>query len=403
MEHSPSEAPRPPDDHGSSRSRANVLRWQIGYGTFGIPQAAAPIAFALIALPITGSAESGAALVFAMTAAQILGTVPLTRLGGRFGGVGYLRTLIAFRTLGLIAVTILAAVSAPLIYLMISVVVAGLVNGAAYGYMRSLLNHLVTPAGMPRALGIAATLNEVAFASSPVLASALGAWSPVAAMALIAVLGAGPMLLIPSIPEAQPTPTAIRRSRQRSPVPRTVWIWLFASGATGAAIAGIEVGAVSFALSFGLNPAWAFLFALALCIGSVLGGVWVSIRNRMPGRGKVTTFFAITTAAFALLLIDGPIAVTLAGALLVGWFLPMLDTFYLLAIDALAPEDRRTEMFAQLRTTNALGIMATSGLLALFGLTTALYGALGLLVIATALAAVYSARGRRRRRTVMVG
>ncbi|SMX81886.1 MFS transporter [Brevibacterium aurantiacum] len=403
MEHSPSEAPRPPDDHGSSRSRANVLRWQIGYGTFGIPQAAAPIAFALIALPITGSAESGAALVFAMTAAQILGTVPLTRLGGRFGGVGYLRTLIAFRTLGLIAVTILAAVSAPLIYLMISVVVAGLVNGAAYGYMRSLLNHLVTPAGMPRALGIAATLNEVAFASSPVLASALGAWSPVAAMALIAVLGAGPMLLIPSIPEAQPTPTAIRRSRQRSPVPRTVWIWLFASGATGAAIAGIEVGAVSFALSFGLNPAWAFLFALALCIGSVLGGVWVSIRNRMPGRGKVTTFFAITTAAFALLLIDGPIAVTLAGALLVGWFLPMLDTFYLLAIDALAPEDRRTEMFAQLRTTNALGIMATSGLLALFGLTTALYGALGLLVIATALAAVYSARGRRRRRTVLVG
>lgn len=388
---------------GSSRSRVNVLRWQIGYGTFGVPQAAAPIAFALLALPLTGSAESGAGLVFAMTAAQILGSVPLTRLGGRFGGVGYLRTLIAFRTLGLIAVTILAAVSAPLVYLMISVVVAGLVNGAAYGYMRSLLNHLVAPAGMPRALGIAATLNEVAFASSPVLASALGAWSPVAAMAVVAILGAGPLLLIPSIPEARPTPIATRRSAQRSPVPRTVWIWLFASGATGAAIAGIEVGAVSFALSFGLNPAWAFLFALALCIGSVLGGVWVSIRNRMPGRGKVTTFFAITTVAFALLLINGPIAVTLAGALLVGWFLPMLDTFYLLALDALAPEDRRTEMFAQLRTTNALGIMATSGLLALFGLTTALYGALALLVIATALAAVYSARGRRKRRTVPLG
>lgn len=157
---------------------------------------------------------------------------------------------------------------------------------------------------------------------------------------------------------------------------------------------------MSFALSFGLNPAWAFLFALALCIGSVLGGIWVSIRNRMPGRWKVTTFFAITTAAFTLLLIDGPIAVTLAGALVVGWFLPMLDTFYLLALDALAPEDRRAEMFALLRTTNALGIMATSGLLALFGLTTALFGALGLLVIATALAAVYSTRGRRRRQTV---
>ncbi|MDN5585042.1 MAG: MFS transporter [Brevibacterium sp.] len=396
--------PTPPQDNGGpSRSRLNVLRWQIGYGTFGVPQAAAPIAFALLALPITGSAESGAGLVFAMTAAQIFGSVPITRLGQRFGSVGYLRTLIAFRTLGLIAVTILAAVSAPFAYLMIAVVVAGLVNGAAYGYLRTLLNHLVEPAGMPRALGIAATLNEVAFATSPVLASLLGAWSPVAAMAVVTILGAGPMVLIPKIPEARSTPAASRRSSRRNPVPRVVWIWLFASGATGAAIAGIEVGAVSFALSFGLDPAWAFLFALALCIGSVLGGVWVSIRNRMPGRWKVTAFFAITTAAFSLLLFDGHIALTLAGALVVGWFLPMLDTFYLLALDSLAPEERRAEMFALLRTTNAVGIMATSGLLALLGLDAALAGALGLLVIATVLAGVYFTRGQRRRREVPVG
>lgn len=186
-------------------------------------------------------------------------------------------------------------------------------------------------------------------------------------------------------------------------MPGAVWIWLFASGATGASIAGIEVGAVSFALSFGLSPAWAFLFALAMCIGSVLGGVWVSIRNRMPGRWKVTTFFAITTLAFSLLLIDGHIALTLAGALIVGWFLPMLDTFYLLALDSLALEERRAEMFALLRTTNALGIMATSGLLALLGLTAALIGALGLLVIATVLAAVYFTRGQRNRREVPLG
>ena len=393
----------PQDDRGPSQSRVNVLRWQIGYGTFGVPQAAAPIAFALLALPITGSAESGAGLVFAMTAAQIVGSVPITRLGQRFGSVGYLRTLIAFRTLGLIAVTILAAMSAPFAYLMIAVVVAGLVNGAAYGYLRTLLNHLVEPAGMPRALGIAATLNEVAFATSPVLASLLGAWSPVAAMAVVTVLGAGPMVLIPKIPEARSAPVATRRSGRRNPVPGAVWVWLFASGATGAAIAGIEVGAVSFALSFGLGPAWAFLFALALCIGSVLGGVWVSIRNRMPGRWKVTSFFALTTAAFSLLHFDGHIAITLAGALIVGWFLPMLDTFYLLALDNLAPEDRRAEMFALLRTTNAVGIMATSGLLALLGLNAALLGALGLLVIATVLACVYFTRGQRRRREVPVG
>ncbi|GAA1854213.1 MFS transporter [Brevibacterium marinum] len=402
MENSPAETPQPPGKRSASRSRVNVLRWQIGYGTFGVPQAAAPIAFALLALPLTGSAESGAGLVFAMTAAQILGSVPITRLGRRFGSVGYLRTLISFRTLGLLAVTVLAAVSAPFGSLMIAVVVAGLVNGAAYGYMRTLLNHLVEPSGMPRALGIAATLNEIAFAASPVLASLLGAWSPVAAMAAVTILGAGPMLLMPSIPEPRSAPAALR-SRRRAPVPGAVWIWLFASGATGASIAGIEVGAVSFALSFGLSPAWAFLFALAMCIGSVLGGVWVSIRNRMPGRWKVVSFFAITTVAFALLLVDGHIGLTLTGALIVGWFLPMLDTFYLLALDALAPEERRAEMFALLRTTNALGIMATSGLLALLGLTAALVGALGLLAIATVLAGVYFTRGRRRRGVVALG
>lgn len=400
MTHSDSGAESSPGEGGSSRTRINVLRWQIGYGTFGVPQAAAPIAFALLALPLTGSAESGAGLVFAMTAAQILGSVPITRLGHRFGSVGYLRTLIAFRTLGLLAVTILAAVSAPFGYLVVAVIVAGLVNGAAYGYMRTLLNHLVEPSGMPRALGIAATLNEVAFATSPVLASVLGAWSPVAAMAVVTVLGAGPMLLIPALPEARSIPAAASNSGRRAPVPGAVWIWLFASGATGASIAGIEVGAVSFALSFGLSPAWAFLFALAMCIGSVLGGVWVSIRNRMPGRWKVTSFFAITTLAFSLLLVDGHIALTLTGALIVGWFLPMLDTFYLLALDSLAPEERRAEMFALLRTTNALGIMATSGLLALLGLTAALVGALGLLVIATVLAGVYFTRGQRSRREV---
>ena len=78
----------------------------------------------------------------------------------------------------------------------------------------------------------------------------------------------------------------------------------------------------------------------------------------------------------------------------------MLDTFYLLALDSLAPEERRAEMFALLRTTNALGIMATSGLLALLGLASALIGALGLLIIATVLAGVYFTRGQRSRREV---
>src|SRR5690606_4181830 len=149
-----------------SRSRLDLLRWQAGCGTFGVPQAAAPIAFALVALPITGAAESGAAMVFAMTAAQVLGAVPVSRLGRRFN-----------------AVPGRGARGAPFARLIAAVIAAGAVTGAAYGYPRLLLNHLVEPAGLPRALGVAATLNEIAFALSPVAASLLGGVSPVWAMA----------------------------------------------------------------------------------------------------------------------------------------------------------------------------------------------------------------------------
>ncbi|MFC9089182.1 MFS transporter [Nocardiopsis dassonvillei] len=385
---------RPPGrDTGASRSRLDVVRWQVGYGMFGVPQAAAPIAFALLALPITGTAESGAALVFAMTAAQVLGAVPVSRLGRRFNGVHYLRALIAVRTLALAAVTVLAAVQAPFGLLLVAVTAAGAVNGAAYGYQRLLLNHLVEPSGLPRALGVAATLNEVGFALSPVLASVLGAVSPVWAMAAVTALGVGPLLLTPRVPGAR-GPEVSGAPRTRTPVPRAVFLWLFCATASSGAVAAVEVGAVSFALSFGLEPGWAFLFALVLCAGSVAGGVWVSVRNRTPAPWQVVAFLAATTAGSGLVLVGGHLSLTLAGAAAIGLFLPMLGTFYSLALDGLAPPDRRAEMFALLRTASSLGVIAVSGLLALLGLRAALVGSFALLLVAACLAAAHHARSR---------
>ncbi|MEU1900919.1 MFS transporter [Nocardiopsis dassonvillei] len=385
---------RPPGrDTRASRSRLDVVRWQVGYGMFGVPQAAAPIAFALLALPITGTAESGAALVFAMTAAQVLGAVPVSRLGRRFNGVHYLRALIAVRTLALAAVTVLAAVQAPFGLLLVAVTAAGAVNGAAYGYQRLLLNHLVEPSGLPRALGVAATLNEVGFALSPVLASVLGAVSPVWAMAAVTALGVGPLLLMPRVPGARGSEVS-GAPRVRTPVPRAVFLWLFCAAASAGAVAAVEVGAVSFALSFGLEPGWAFLFALVLCAGSVAGGVWVSVRNRTPAPWQVVAFLAATTAGSGLVLVGGHLSLTLTGAAVIGLFLPMLGTFYSLALDGLAPPDRRAEMFALLRTASSLGIIAVSGLLALLGLRAALVGSFALLLVASSLAVAHRARSR---------
>ncbi len=65
------------------RPRGDALRWQLSSGTFGIPPAAAPIAFVLLAMPLTGHVESEAALVLAMTAAPVVRSLPLSQLRGR--------------------------------------------------------------------------------------------------------------------------------------------------------------------------------------------------------------------------------------------------------------------------------------------------------------------------------
>ena len=111
--------------------------------------------------------------MLAMTIAQVLGAVPITRLGRRFSPIPFLRVLIGLRTLALVGIAVLAGLHAPFPLVVAGAALAGLVNGAAYGNLRAVLNHLVPAGRLPRALGVAATLNEVTFVASPVLAAVL--------------------------------------------------------------------------------------------------------------------------------------------------------------------------------------------------------------------------------------
>mgnify|MGYP002716570923 CR=1 FL=1 len=222
------------------RPEARLLRWFGSYGTFAVPQAAAPIAFSLIALPLTGSASAGAAMMLAMTIAQVLGAVPLSRLGRRFAPVPFVRALIGLRTLALIAIAVLAGLGAPFALVVAGAALAGLVNGAAYGTLRAVLNHLVPASRLPRSLGIAATLNEVTFVASPVIAASLGGISPQLAAWAMVVLGAAPLLLLPSIPSATaPGPEQRGSALRLSPM---IVLWLVCGGASAASIAAIEIG-----------------------------------------------------------------------------------------------------------------------------------------------------------------
>ena len=374
-------APRTP----VRRPHGSLLRWFASYGTFAVPQAAAPIAFSLIALPLTGDAASGAAMMLAMTIAQVFGAVPITRLGRRFSPIPFLRVLIGLRTLALVGIAVLAGIGAPFALVVAGAALAGLVNGAAYGNLRAALNHLVPAARLPRALGVAATLNEVTFVASPVLAAVLGSYSPQAAAWAMVLLGMGPVLLLPRIATATaPGPEQRRSPLRLSP---TILLWLVCGGASAAAIAAIEIGAVSMAVSFGLPAAWGVLFPVAICASSIVGGIWVSIHNRMPRRRTVLAWLLVTALGVAAVGFGHSVVATVIGALLVGAVLAPLSTYYSLVLDHLVSPEHRAEVFAQLRTANALGVITSSALLSLASLEVTF------LVVLAVMAAVLAVTG----------
>ena len=96
-----------------SRGRGPLLRWFISSSTFGVPQAAGPIAFSLVALSLTGQTSGGAAMMLAMTLAQVGGAIPIARLGRSLPMAAFLRVLVVIRTLALASIALLAACRHP--------------------------------------------------------------------------------------------------------------------------------------------------------------------------------------------------------------------------------------------------------------------------------------------------
>jgi predicted MFS family arabinose efflux permease len=368
-----------------------LVRWLLAYGTFSVPQAAGPIAFALLAIPLTGNPGNGAALVLAITIAQVIGAVPVARLGRGSNAVSFLRALVAIRTLSLIAVAILAEVHAPFVVLIAAAVLGGLVNGAAFGYLRSVLNHLVEPSRLPRALGLAATLNEFTFVAAPVVASGLGTINPVFALLVLAILGTAPVVLVPSISNARASEPVDGRGTLLGP---SVILWLACTAANSAVVSSIEIGSVSLAMRYGFAPSDGFIFTLALCLASVTGGVWVSARNRIPRRFAVVLYLVLMSAGAALIALNLSVVATLVGAVIVGCVLAPLGTYYSLMLDALSAPHRKAEVFALSRTANSIGIILTSANLTSTSLVVTQVVSAILIFLATATVAIVSLLAR---------
>lgn len=372
-------------------SRWRLLRWFMSSAMFAVPQASGPIAFSLVALSLTGDASGGAAIILAMTLAQVIGAVPIARVGRNIPAATFLRLLVGIRTAALVLIAALAAGEAPLIWLILAAAVGGSVNGAAHGYLRSVLNELTPAAGLPRALGIAATLNELTFVLAPVAASGLGTLSPVFAVLALAALGAVPILLVPRT-NSDPIDGVLHTGGGVLSPP--IMLWLLCSAASGATVASIEIGAVALALQFGYEPALAFLFTVPLCLASVAGGIWVSLRNRMATRKAVVIQLSVMTLGAALVALEHSLVMTVLGAVLVGSVLAPLGTYYSLILDTLAPPQRRAEVFALLRTANSTGVIFASAILTMSSLSVALMAVAGLMLVTTLTVGVATSRRR---------
>lgn len=338
----------------------SLFRWFISSATLTVPQAAGPVAFSLVALSLIGDASGGAAMILAMTFAQVAGAIPITRLGRHRSAATFLKLLVAFRSVALAAVALCTYYQTSFAWLIVFAALAGLVNGAAFGFLRSLLNHFTPASRLPRALGIAATLNELTFVLGPVAASGLGAVSPVFALLALTVLGAIPALLIPQVSDTHIEDTPHVEGTVLSP---SILLWLTCAAAGGSTVAAIEIGAVALALRFGYEPTLAILFTVPLCVASVAGGIWVSVRNRMASRKAVVAQLSVMTLGAALAALGLSLTTTVIGAILIGFVLAPLGTYYSLVLDQLAPPQKRPEVFALLRTANAIGIIFASAVL----------------------------------------
>lgn len=371
--------------------RGALVRWLLAYGTFAVPQASGPIAYALLAIPLTGDPGNGAAIVLAITIAQVVGAVPIARLGRHRNAVAFLKLLVGFRMLALAGVAMLAAAGAPFGLILVAAAMAGVVNGAAFGYLRSVLNYFVAPSNLPRALGLAATIGEFTFVAAPVVASVLGTINPVIALLALAALGTMPVVLVPGIAHARaPAPVGGGGSLLKP----AILLWLACTVANSAVVSSIEIGAVSLALHYGFPPAMGFVFTVALCVASVAGGVWVSVRNRMPRRPVVLGYLVLMGMGAVLIATHLSVTATLVGAVIVGCFLAPLSTYYSLMLDGLSPPHRKPELFALARTANAVGIILTSTSLTLASLVVTQMVATGLILAATVIVGIVFLAGR---------
>lgn len=367
-------------------------RWLTSHQLTNLPQAMAPIALTLATVSMRQDFNVGAALVTAMSFSQVVFAVPLGRLGDRVGARAFLRYTLLVRAGLVFALAAGIAVRLDPYVLIALAAASGAPTGAIFGAYRALLSEIVPAERLPRALTIGATAGELVFVGGPVLAAAVGGTWPVASVVAMAV---ALLAAVPLLPRAHTT-RGVSRARQRGgSIPLLFVAWMTCALATSSAVALVEVGAVTIAVELGLQPRFAAVFAVSLCIASVTGGLLATWRNPPSRAPLVVAMLATTVAGVVCIRVADQVGIAIVGAVLVGLFLAPLMTYYSLSAEALLPPERRTEGFSWLRISNGVGLAATSLAITVMPIGSAALIIVGLLLIALVTAPLAGRRSRR--------
>ncbi|MGC4153599.1 MAG: hypothetical protein QM628_11005 [Propionicimonas sp.] len=371
--------------HGDRRLGHGERLWVAGSFVAVLPQAMAPLAFSLGSLAVTGDTTTGPAMMGAMTAAQILCSVPVASMGHRFAPRAFVVALLGLRSAILAVLASLFAVSAAPWALILCAGAAGAFNGAILGHLRQALNQLSRESRRPRVLALSITLNEVLFAGAPLLSSALAQaapWLPILTMALSAALT---IRLLPHWPAAPAASTTTRSRRRPTPL---IYLWLLCTTTGGAVVASAETGAVALTVALGLASHAAAVFPLLLCCLSIVGGAFVTFSGRRIRFRLIAAMLLVTASGGMLIAVSDDLITALIGTGLVGLCLAPLGTAYSLELDVLLTPDQKVTGFSLLRVAQASGIVLASALLtalhpmASFAITAALTAASCLILVA---------------------
>lgn len=327
---------------------------------------------------------------------QALCSPRLARLVDGHGQARVMRPAIAVASVGLVGLTVAAAVHAPTPWLYATAIVAGATIGSFGAFVRARWNHLVrSPRELHSAYSLESAADELVFIVGPVLATTLAAGVTPTAALVVAVAGmlvGGYWFLGLRASEPPPNPPVVGAPRTRSVLRSGGMVVLaIVFVGMGTVFGATDVSTVAFAEEHG-RPDLAGVVLAVFAAGSLISGLlygarhwvmplWKRFALGMVALGIGASLFVLVTSMTVLAVVMFVAGFAIAPTIINGNGL----------VQHFVARERITEGLTIVGTTLGVGVSAGASLAGLaidasgsHGGFLVVVGGAGLMVLATA-------------------